>query len=271
MTSLPEFHKKIMKNLNKEENMSEKDIQSNTWSCDRCDRQIGVGSKESSHAITSTNKYIKFLCSDCHKKYQELQGEITEQFIGTPEFKEAMKLILKGLEKKGLNLSDPNFIGTPERFARALEEIFAGVGKEDEIHEIFNISFPSEYSGIVLQRDIKVFSMCPHHFLPVEYTIHVAYVPDKKTIGISKIARAVELLAKRPALQEQLTEDIVALLNAHLEPKGVIAHVTGQHFCMRMRGVKKPQSATITTAVRGYFENNKDGIKDEFFKSVAIE
>ena len=165
---------------------------------------------------------------------------------------EHFRVILE--EGLGVSLTDENFKGTPKRVAKAYKEIFSGLGHTTEdIDAIFKACFPTSYSGIVLEKDITVFSMCPHHFLPVRYDISVGYIPSDCGIGLSKLARVVELLAKRPALQESFTQEIVDLLVKHLNAKGAICKVTGAHYCMQMRGVKQKNVVTTTSAARGTF------------------
>lgn len=183
-----------------------------------------------------------------------------------------MRLILKGLQQDfGLNLSDVNFKDTPKRVARAYNEIFEGL-KDTEINvkKILSTAFPSKgYESLIFCTDIIVFSMCPHHFLPVEYKVSVGYIPSKDgmVLGASKIPRLVELLAKRPVLQETLTIDIANYLN-DLNPIGVAVVISGVHFCMRMRGVKK-MSSFETSAMKGAFMDNPASRK-EFFDLLLL-
>jgi GTP cyclohydrolase IA len=168
-------------------------------------------------------------------------------------FKEIME---KGL---GLDMTDPNFVDTPKRFAKSYAEIFAGLEKIDtKIHDIFKTSFPTHYNGIVLEKGLTVFSMCPHHFLPIRYEVTIGYIPDGQALGLSKLARIIELMARKPCLQEDFTETIVEEINEHLDPLGVIIIVKGAHFCMRMRGVEQKDSWTTTSSVRGVFLGSRE-------------
>ena len=160
----------------------------------------------------------------------------------------------KEILEKGLNLdlNDPNFKETPERFARAYTEIFAGLGHtKEDIEKIFKTCFPTDYKGMVFEKNITVFSMCPHHFLPVRYEIAVGYIPDGCGIGLSKLARLIELLAKKPELQETFTQEIVELMEKHMHTKGAICMVRGEHYCMQMRGVKQKDVSTTTSSANG--------------------
>jgi GTP cyclohydrolase I len=184
-----------------------------------------------------------------------------------------MKLILEGLnEKFGLDLKDPNFTDTPKRVSRMYDEIFSGIkDTEEQVKAILASSFPSNYDQMILVRDIETFSMCPHHFLPVHYHISVAYIPagdpkcSGKVLGISKLARLAEILAKRPVLQEQLTEDITRHLMTLEGCRGAACIVKGTHYCMVMRGVKKPSATTITSSLKGVFFDKPEA-RQEFLE-----
>lgn len=173
-----------------------------------------------------------------------------------------MKLMLEGLKEEfNLDITDHNFHDTPVRVARSYAEIFSGIMPMEEIQkQILSASFESNYSGIVLIDNIQCYGMCPHHFLPVEYKVDVAYIGEKK-VGLSKIPRIVEILAKRPVLQETFTQDIVDSLKA-IDPSGVFVRVKGKHFCMAMRGVKQGGCWTYTSAVSGKFQD-QPSTKDE--------
>lgn len=180
-----------------------------------------------------------------------------------------MELILKGMKNRfGLNLEDPNFTDTPKRVSRMYDEIFSGIKDTDEqVKKILDSSFPSNYDQMILLRDIETFSMCPHHFLPVHYHISVAYIPSEKgrVLGISKLARLAEILAKRPILQEQLTDDITRYLMSLEGCRGAACIVKGVHYCMVMRGVRKPTTTTITSSLKGVFLNKPEA-RQEFLE-----
>jgi GTP cyclohydrolase I/2-amino-4-hydroxy-6-hydroxymethyldihydropteridine diphosphokinase len=189
------------------------------------------------------------------KAVTELMPEIDNNLTGnidTDVIEEHFRVIMeKGL---GLDLTDPNFVDTPSRVARSYREIFEGLETaNDKIHEILGQSFPTKYDGIVQETGITVFSMCPHHFLPIRYEVSIGYVPDEKALGLSKLARIVELVGKLPSLQETFTERIVDEIDDHINPRGVICVVKGAHYCMQMRGVKQKDSWTTTSSARGVF------------------
>ena len=156
------------------------------------------------------------------------------------------------MEALGLALDDPNLADTPARVARAYRFLFAGLeaGAEPELR-----TFPNAegYSGIVAVTGIRFHSLCAHHFLPFFGTAHVAYLPKDRLVGLSKLARAVDLFARRPQVQERLTEEIASFLDSRLRPAGVMIVVQARHFCMEMRGVRKGGARTTTSSVRGAF------------------
>ena len=200
---------------------------------------------------------LMVLCKHCHKKlHHELEGH-TKGFAGQDNFEKAAHYIFKGLEQMGLDLDDVNFKDTPKRVSRALIEIFSGVNEtEEQVNNILSTAFPSNgQNSIIMVQNIKTYSMCPHHLLPVEYKIDIGYIPsvDGEVLGISKLARLAEVLGKRPVLQESLTNDIVKALEK-INPDGVMVIVEGRHFCMRMRGVQKDEASVITSSVSGNFK-----------------
>ncbi len=143
--------------------------------------------------------------------------------------------------------------GTPGRIARMYEEIFSGLTEDPREH--LKIYFEEErYQEIVLVKDIPFFSMCEHHLVPFLGKAHVAYLPkDGRLTGLSKLARVVETVAKRPQLQERITSTVADLIMEELTPYGVVVVVEAEHMCMTMRGVKKPGAKTVTSCVRGHF------------------
>ncbi len=141
---------------------------------------------------------------------------------------------------------------TPDRVARMYAEVFQGLHQDPRIH--LRKVFTQKYDEILLIRDIRMVSFCEHHLLPVVGQAHVAYIPNGKVIGLSKIPRVVDVLAKRPQMQERLTEDLADLLMAELEAKGVAVVIEGSHSCMTIRGVNKPDSSFVTSALRGVFK-----------------
>lgn len=164
------------------------------------------------------------------------------------KIKKGVELILEGI---GEDKNREGLVETPDRIARMYEEIFAGM--EQDTKEILSKTFTVENSEMVIEKDIVFYSTCEHHFMPFYGKAHVAYIPDGKVVGLSKLARTVEVYAKRPQIQEQLTGQVADALMEQLAPKGVIVMMEAEHMCMTMRGVKKPGSKTVTFAMRGAF------------------
>ena len=162
-----------------------------------------------------------------------------------------------------LDLEDPNLVGTDERVARMYLELFAGLqeGAEPSV-----TTFPNDegYNQMVVVRDIPFYSMCAHHFLPFFGRAHVGYVPDGQVVGLSKLARIVEFYARRPQIQERMTEQVIQFVERKLEPLGAIVVLEATHFCMEMRGAKKPGATTTTSAIRGAFLDRT--VREEFFE-----
>jgi GTP cyclohydrolase I len=158
------------------------------------------------------------------------------------------------LESLGLDLTDPDLVGTDHRVARAYQELLGGL---DPSTEPSLTTFPNTegYAGIVSVTNIPFYSICAHHFLPFFGTAHVGYVPGDRLLGLSKMARVVDRYARRPQLQERLTEQVAALLDDRLAPAGVIVSLEARHLCMEMRGVSRPGVTTTTMAVRGSFKD----------------
>lgn len=147
-------------------------------------------------------------------------------------------------------------IETPSRIARMYEEIFCGL-KTDPAEELQIFFQDDQHEEIVLVRDIPFYSTCEHHLVPFFGKAHVGYIPNGgKLTGLSKLARVVELSAKKPQLQERLTTEIANALEKQLDPQGVMVVIEAEHMCMTMRGIKKPGSKTITSAVRGIFRSD---------------
>jgi GTP cyclohydrolase I len=141
---------------------------------------------------------------------------------------------------------------TPDRVARMYAEVFEGLNQDPRVH--LQKSFTQKYDEIILVKDIRLVSFCEHHLLPVVGRAHVAYIPNGKLIGLSKIPRAVDVLAKRPQLQERLTEELADLLMKELDARGVAVVIEASHSCMTIRGVSKPDSTFVTSAMRGVFK-----------------
>lgn len=147
-------------------------------------------------------------------------------------------------------------VDTPERVARAYEEIFAGLHQDPS--EVLTKTFNEDHRELVLVRDIPVYSTCEHHLVPFYGKAHIGYIPGKsgKVTGLSKLARLVDLYAKRPQVQERLTKQVADAMVKRLQPQAVIVVIECEHLCMAMRGIRKPGATTTTSAVRGGFQTN---------------
>ncbi|WAH36790.1 GTP cyclohydrolase I FolE [Alicyclobacillus dauci] len=152
---------------------------------------------------------------------------------------------------------DPNregLLDTPQRVARMYGEVFSGVGIDPE--SALTTTFEEKYEGMVVVKDIKYYTFCEHHLIPFFGAAHIGYIPNGRVIGLSKFARLVELVSKRPQVQERMSQQIADAVMNVLKPQGVIVTVDGTHLCMCARGVKKPGSATVTTVKKGVFTEN---------------
>ncbi len=169
------------------------------------------------------------------------------------KIRRGVRLLLEGvgedLEREGLR-------DTPERVAKMYEEIFSGM--EVDPRSVVTTMFAEEHDEMIVVKDIPLYSVCEHHLMPFLGKAHVAYIPGEhgQITGISKLARVVDVLAKRLQVQERLTTDVADILVETLKPRGVLVVIEAEHLCMSMRGVKKPGSLTITSAVRGTFHTN---------------
>lgn len=163
-----------------------------------------------------------------------------------------MHQILKAI---GEDPDREGLVDTPARVARMYAEIFEGMHR-DPREDLYRVFVADEHQEMVLVRDIPFYSMCEHHFLPFYGTAHVAYVPDGRVTGLSKLARLVEGFARRPQMQERFTTQVSDALMEVLDPRGVLVMVEARHLCMEMRGVGKPGTVTQTSAVRGQFRRN---------------
>lgn len=248
--------------------------------CQRCGKEVSgyelvVHHIDGDHYIDeitdNSPDNLMVLCRSCHNKLHNELRKTQDRFFGQTDFEIAANYILEGLKKLGFEIDYDNFHNTPKRFARAYQEIFEGcTDTETKVQEILSTTFPSDgFRDMIIEKDIVCFSMCPHHLLPVEYHVCVGYIPSKtgEVLGISKLSRLVELLAKRPMLQERFTHEIVDYLS-RIQIDGAIAVVEGQHMCMRMRGAKAINSTVTTTAISGVFEDDPSA-KQEFFEHVS--
>lgn len=185
-----------------------------------------------------------------------------EEMFDHEKIKEGVRLILEGV---GEDVEREGLLETPDRVARMYEEIFAGMYQDAA--EPLSKRFHVAGNEMVLEKDIVFYSTCEHHLMPFFGKAHVAYIPKGEVVGLSKIARTVEVFAKRPQLQEQLTAQIADAINEQLHPMGVMVMLEAEHTCMTMRGVKKPGSKTVSYVTRGIFAEDT-ALQDRFFQLV---
>ncbi len=179
------------------------------------------------------------------------------------KIEKGVRLILEGV---GEDPDRPGIKDTPKRVARMYEEIFSGI--ETPTEEILGHIEGESHEELVLLKDVPFYSVCEHHLLPFIGKAHVAYVPGKgKIAGISELAKALEVLAKRPQVQERLTAQLADLIMARLKPKGAMVIIDAEHLCLSMRGIKKPGSRTVTSAVRGIFRT-KESTRHELLELI---
>jgi GTP cyclohydrolase I len=169
------------------------------------------------------------------------------------KIEQGVRMILDGV---GEDAAREGLLDTPRRVADMYAEIFAGLSQDAAEH--FRVTFNEGHQEMVLVRDIPLYSVCEHHLLPFIGRAHVAYIPGKdgRICGLSKLARVVDVFARRPQVQERLTSQIADTIVEHLAPQGVMVVIEAEHLCMSMRGVQKPGAITTTSAVRGIFERN---------------
>jgi GTP cyclohydrolase I len=187
-----------------------------------------------------------------------ISGELSDE-NGAPQAREVDKPRIERAVREILAAvgEDPSREGlrdTPARVARMYAELFAGLHDDPRLH--LRKFFTEKYDEMVLVRDISFNSMCEHHLLPFSGVAHVGYIPNGKVVGLSKLARVVESVSRRPQVQERMTEDIANLLIEELEVKGVAVVIEATHSCMTIRGVRKPGSVCVTSAMKGIFRSN---------------
>lgn len=175
-----------------------------------------------------------------------------------------VKLILEGI---GEDVEREGLLETPDRIARMYTELAGGMDESAGVH--LEKRFHVEDNDMVMEKDITFYSMCEHHMLPFFGKVHIAYVPNGEVVGLSKIARTVEVFARRLQLQEQLTAQIADAFMDILKPQGVMVMIEAEHLCMTMRGIKKPGAQTVTKVTRGVFNDNEK-LQNTFYRMVRL-
>lgn len=183
--------------------------------------------------------------------------------VDQEKIKEGVKLLLEGI---GEDINREGLVETPDRIARMYAEIYAGYEEDAKKH--LSKRFHVDNDDIVLEKDIVFYSTCEHHLMPFYGKAHIAYIPNGEVVGISKLARTLEVFAKRLQIQEQLTSQVADSIMDELNAKGVIVVIEAEHMCMSMRGIKKPGSKTVTIATRGEFD--KEEMKNRFFQMLNL-
>ncbi len=243
-------------------------------SCERCGKVLGNSSREKNfdlciHHVDGCQWHndpdnLLIVCRTCHSR---LHNEISKMVKGWTGNATVANYIAKILVTLGVDLDHPDYKDTPLRVARCYAEMFEGYGKEAEVEDILKKWFPTDNDEMVV-TGLRTHSLCPHHLLPVEYDIVFGYIPKGRAIGLSKIVRVCELLSKKPILQENLTTQITALFMGHLKPKGCAVTMTGQHSCMRIRGVQAESSEVVTSDLKGEFRQPE--VRAEFFQLARM-
>ena len=187
---------------------------------------------------------------------------VKDKMVDQKKVQEAIQLLLEGI---GEDTDREGLKETPERIGRMYEEICGGMDQDagEHLSKVFSV----DNNEMVLEKDITFYSMCEHHLMPFYGKAHVAYIPEGKVVGLSKLARTVEVYARRLQIQERMTAQIADDIMKYLAPQGVMVMLEAEHMCMTMRGIKKPGSQTVTMVTRGVFAENKE-LQDRFLQLV---
>ena len=184
--------------------------------------------------------------------------------IDQEKVREAVTMFLTAI---GEDPNRPGLVETPDRIARMCAELFGGLTQTAA--EPLAKRFPVDENNLVMEKDITFYSVCEHHLLPFYGKVHIAYVPDGSVVGLSKLARTVEVFARRPQIQEQLTTQIANAIMNELHPQGVMVMVEAEHMCMTMRGIKKPGTKTVTASMLGCFEKDV-ALQERFYNFLRL-
>ncbi|WP_336277003.1 GTP cyclohydrolase I FolE [Bartonella sp. CB178] len=185
----------------------------------------------------------------------------------SPSFEEVEAAVCTLLSWIGEDPGREGLVETPKRVARAYRELFAGYS--ESVEEILSTVFEevSGYKEAIILKDIAFYSHCEHHMIPIVGRAHIAYLPETRVVGLSKIARIVDVFSRRLQTQEAMTAQIADALEKYLSPRGVAVSVEAEHMCMVMRGIQKQGAKTVTTSFRGYYEKNQ-AVQDNFMMTV---
>ena len=210
-------------------------------------------SKISQIKIIAGAQNLSYVINDIVKEIEPINNDKMAE--------DGARVMIEGL---GLNLADPNIVGTARRIARSLKNLMVGQYKEaqETIKENLSKAFPTKYKGMVILEPIKCVSLCSHHLLPVSYEVLFGYIPKSTSLGFSKINKVINLIAAKPTLQEDFTQEVTDIFYKVLKPKGIMVVVRGKHTCMTMRG-ERFDNTNITSALRGVFKESQKA-RDEF-------
>ena len=178
------------------------------------------------------------------------------------KIEQAVTLFLEGI---GEDITREGLKDTPGRIVDMCEELFCGYEKEASEH--LSRTFQADTGDMVIEKDIRFYSVCEHHLLPFYGRVHIGYIPNDRVVGLSKLARTVEVYARRAQIQEQMTSQIASAIMEELKPEGVMVMIEAEHMCMTMRGIKKPGTQTVTYATRGVYEKDT-GLQQMFMNMV---
>ena len=199
----------------------------------------------------------KIIDSNGYGRYEEYDEEVTEKL--SQNYRDILEVIGEDIAREGLDK-------TPQRVAKSMQFLLQGY-KTDPVEILKSAMFKEDYRQMVIVKDIEIYSMCEHHLLPFFGKAHVAYIPNGTITGLSKIARVVDVFARRLQVQERLTTQIKECIQSTLNPLGVAVVIEAQHLCMQMRGIEKQHSITTTSDFTGAFQ--KDATRDEFIKLIS--
>lgn len=184
--------------------------------------------------------------------------------MDTNKIEKAVEMILEAI---GEDPKRPGLEETPQRVAKMYQEIFSGLDQTAKDH--LETSFEISDNNMVIEKDIPFYSMCEHHLLPFWGRVHIAYIPQGRVAGLSKLARTVDVYAKKPQIQERLSIEIAQALVDYLGAQGVLVVIEAEHMCMSMRGVKKPGTKTLTSVARGSLQKDT-ALKDEAYRLMGL-